>query len=98
MRAREGDSAKAWKIDPADWIEREHWAAYQEAYTDALTKCSTKGAPWQIVPADRKWFRNFAISEAIVAALRPYAAAWTKALEARGDAQLAALRAQTPTA
>ncbi len=92
LLAREGDPAKAWKIDPADWIEREHWAAYQEAYEDALTKCTTKDALWYVVPADAKWFRNLAISEAIVAALRPYAAEWTKALEARGDVQLAALR------
>lgn len=92
LLARERDPAKAWKIDPADWVEREHWAAYQEAYEDALTKCTTKDAPWYIVPADSKWFRNLAVSEAIVAALRPYAPEWTKALEARGDVQLAALR------
>jgi len=101
LRPREGDPTKAWKVDPNDWIEREHWAAYQEAYEDALTKCTVKAAPWYIVPADRKWFRNLAISEAIVAALRPYAAEWTKALKARGDVQLAALRrlrAGAPTA
>lgn len=92
LQAREQDPGKAWKLDPNDWTEREYWGDYREAYEDALAKCTTKNAPWYIVPADEKWYRNLAISEAIVAALRPYTAEWRKALEARGEEQLTKLR------
>lgn len=84
LLAREKDPDKAWKLDVLDWQERAHWDAYQEAYADALTRCTTAYAPWYIVPADKKWFRNLAITETIVAVLRPHAADWRAALVARG--------------
>ena len=62
---REKDSVKSWKLSVGDWKEREHWDDYTEAYEDALNLCSTKHAPWFIVPANRKWFRNLAIAEAL---------------------------------
>jgi PPK2 family polyphosphate:nucleotide phosphotransferase len=91
LLAREKDATKAWKLSADDWIERERWDDYQAAYEAALSKCSTKEAPWQIVPADRKWFRNLVITEAIMAALRPNVPAWRTALAARGKEQLAAI-------
>ena len=48
------------------------WDDFTEAYEDALNKCATRDAPWYIVPADKKWFRNLAILERMVLALRPY--------------------------
>jgi len=56
------DPTKHWKYNPADVDERARWADYRAAYTDALARCSTEHAPWYVVPADRKWYRNWAVS------------------------------------
>jgi PPK2 family polyphosphate:nucleotide phosphotransferase len=69
LEARLENSAKQWKFDPGDLKEREHWDEYQDAYEDALKKCSTDHAPWYVVPADRKWFRNWVVSDTLVHAL-----------------------------
>lgn len=63
------DPARQWKISEADYSERELWPDYQAAYQDVLAKCSTEWAPWYIIPANHKWFRNLAISEIIVECL-----------------------------
>jgi PPK2 family polyphosphate:nucleotide phosphotransferase len=89
---RERDIEKAWKLSASDWIERRAWEKYIEAYEDAITKCSTEFAPWYVVPANRKWFRNLAIAETLVEHLRPLKAGWLKALEAKGEAELKAIR------
>lgn len=73
---REQDPIKSWKLSVTDWKEREHWDAYTAAYEDALTRCSTKHAPWFIVPADRKWFRNLAVAETLRDALMPFKESW----------------------
>ncbi|WP_424215353.1 PPK2 family polyphosphate kinase [Streptomyces sp. BI20] len=57
---------KHWKFNPGDIEERALWPAYQEAYELALEKCSTDAAPWYIVPSDRKWYRNWAISKLLL--------------------------------
>jgi PPK2 family polyphosphate:nucleotide phosphotransferase len=92
LRAREEDVDKAWKLSPADWVERRYWDAYMAAYDDALSRCSTEQAPWYVVPANHKWFRNLAIAQTLVDTLRPHANAWHEALEERGRAALQALR------
>ena len=69
LEARLEDPKKNWKFDPNDLAERKHWSAYQRAYEDALEKCSTEHAPWYVVPADRKWFRNWVIADVIVRTL-----------------------------
>jgi PPK2 family polyphosphate:nucleotide phosphotransferase len=61
LEARLADGEKLWKFNPGDIDERQHWAAYQEAYEIALEKTNTAHAPWLIVPSDRKWYRNLAI-------------------------------------
>ncbi|WP_328961146.1 PPK2 family polyphosphate kinase [Streptomyces virginiae] len=53
---------KHWKFNVGDIEERTMWPAYQEAYEVALERCSTDATPWYVVPADRKWYRNWAIS------------------------------------
>ncbi len=60
------DSTKHWKISESDYTERECWNQYEKAYEDALSKCSTEYAPWYIIPANRKWFRNLAVSRILV--------------------------------
>ena len=98
---REQDVTKAWKLSAGDWREREHWDDYIAAYQDALQRCSSAAAPWYIVPANRKWYRNLAVCETLVETLRDYNKGWNKALDAMSTARLAELaefRAVQPTA
>jgi PPK2 family polyphosphate:nucleotide phosphotransferase len=90
--AREQNRDKAWKISASDWSERKYWDAYQEAYEDALSKCSTDDAPWYIVPANHKWYRNLAVARTVVDTLHKYKDEWKKDLEARGQKELEALK------
>src|SRR5262249_53146453 len=53
---------RRWKISEADYTEREFWPQYIDAYEDALERTSTKHAPWYVIPANQKWFRDLAIS------------------------------------
>ncbi|MGW7450918.1 PPK2 family polyphosphate kinase [Streptomyces sp. NPDC054787] len=62
LLARLDNPDKHWKFDPGDIEERGAWPAYQEAYERVLERCSTDAAPWFIVPADRKWYRDWAVS------------------------------------
>jgi PPK2 family polyphosphate:nucleotide phosphotransferase len=64
------DPAKQWKFSVDDVKKRAQWDDYQQAYADALMECSTEWAPWYIVPADRKWYRNLVISQVIVDTLQ----------------------------
>jgi PPK2 family polyphosphate:nucleotide phosphotransferase len=93
LLAREQDVTKAWKLNAGDWAERRLWDDYQHAYADALAHCSTAAAPWWIVPADHKWFRDLAIAEVVRDALAPRRDGWLATLKARGEAELAGIRA-----
>ena len=61
---------KHWKISPTDYKERQYWDSYIEAFEDALSKCSTSYAPWYVIPANNKWFRNLAVSQIVVETLQ----------------------------
>ena len=63
------DPKRHWKISDGDYAERPFWDAYTEAFEAALEKCSTKHAPWFIIPSNHKWFRNLAISKIVVEVL-----------------------------
>jgi PPK2 family polyphosphate:nucleotide phosphotransferase len=67
--ARLKDPAKQWKYNPGDLDARSHWSAYREAYAAVLTTCSTPDAPWYVIPANRKWYRNWAISQLLLETL-----------------------------
>ena len=95
---REATPDVAWKLNPGDWAERDYWDDYTAAYEDALGKCATKVAPWYLVPADHKWFRNLAVAEALVAALHPYEKAWIAHLDEIGKTQRDALTKMRDTA
>lgn len=69
FKQRIDDPARHWKISEADYKERERWDDYTKAFEDALGRCSTKHAPWFIIPANHKWFRNLAVSQIVVEAL-----------------------------
>jgi PPK2 family polyphosphate:nucleotide phosphotransferase len=92
LRAREEDKDKAWKISASDWTERKYWSAYQQAYEELLSKCSTVSAPWYIIPSNHKWYRNLAVAHILVHTMRQYKDEWTAELEARGKQELALLK------
>jgi PPK2 family polyphosphate:nucleotide phosphotransferase len=66
LEKRFEDPTRQWKVDESDVRDRALWSDFQKAYEDVLAKTSTKHAPWYVVPADRKWFRNLAVSEILV--------------------------------
>lgn len=90
---REAEVEKAWKLSVGDWEQRKLWKDYQQAYEDALSKCSTPHAPWFVVPSDRKWFRNLAVAQVLAEALRPHEKEWTKVLAERSKESLEELKA-----
>lgn len=59
-------ASKNWKFSQADLTERKYRSEYQDAYQDALQECSTRRAPWYVIPSNKKWVRNLAISEILV--------------------------------
>lgn len=93
LLARERDPSKAWKLSAQDWLDRELWDEYMDAYEDALSKCSTAAAPWYIVPANKKWYRDLAIIEAVVVTLKEYRSAWRATLDETSKARLAEIEA-----
>jgi len=70
LAERLADPTKHWKYNAGDLTERAFWDHYQEAYQDALTRCSTDSAPWYVVPGDRKWYRDWVVANLLVHALR----------------------------
>jgi PPK2 family polyphosphate:nucleotide phosphotransferase len=69
FEARIQDPTRNWKLSLPDFEERKHWDEYTAAYQDALSKCSTPWAPWYVIPADKKWFRNHLVAKLTVQAL-----------------------------
>ena len=93
LLAREKDPLDAWKLSLQDWKDREKWDEFTEAYEDAISRCAAPHAPWMVVPSDAKWFRNLAVAETLVAALRPYRKEWRERLEEIGKVARAELEA-----
>jgi polyphosphate kinase 2 (PPK2 family) len=79
LLARLDDPTKQWKFNPRDVDERAFWADYQEAYEAALERCNGDLAPWYRVPADRKWYRNWAVASLLVEQLEDMTLTWPKA-------------------
>jgi PPK2 family polyphosphate:nucleotide phosphotransferase len=79
LLARLDDPTKHWKFNPRDIDERAYWEDYQEAYQAALERCSTEAAPWYKVPADRKWYRDWAIAKLLVEQLEDMKLTWPEA-------------------
>ena len=69
LLARLDDPEKHWKFHEGDLEERRRWQDYQAAYEEAIRECSTDAAPWFVVPSDRKWYRNWAVSSLLVETL-----------------------------
>lgn len=75
LRKRIEDPERHWKFDAADLVARAQWAEYRAAYAEAFARCSDP-APWLIVPADRKWFRDVVVATAMVEALEALPLRW----------------------
>jgi PPK2 family polyphosphate:nucleotide phosphotransferase len=92
LLARQEEVEKWWKLSLDDWQERQRWDDYMAAYQAAINATATLWAPWYVVPADRKWYRNLAVAQALAEILRPHRDDWVAALRERGEEELAALR------
>lgn len=62
FKKRLDDPAKHWKLNAGDYATRDQWDAYREAYQDVFEKCNSKHAPWYIIPADKKWYRDASVA------------------------------------
>ncbi len=82
LKARLGDPRKDWKFETGDLVMRAKWSLFQRAYEAALNRCSTSWAPWHIVPADRKWYRDYVIARTVVDAMEALKLKWPKPREA----------------
>ena len=92
---REKQSDTAWKLNPNDWKERDYWDEYTKAYEEAISRTAAPHAPWTIVPANSKWYRDLVVAESILTALRAHGTEWKRRLdemEKKGKAELAAYR------
>lgn len=65
LKARYDDPTKRWKFNVGDLAERKLWDPYREAFEDALERCSMEAAPWYVIPANHKWFRDLAVGEIV---------------------------------
>ncbi len=79
LLARLDDPAKHWKFNPGDVDERERWPAYRSAYEIAIERTNTEHAPWHVIPADHKWYRDLAIARLLLEVLRGMKLEWPKA-------------------
>lgn len=70
FRRRLDDKTRRWKISESDYSDRKLWPQFMDAYGEMLERTSTATAPWYVIPSNHKWFRNFAISEIVVGAMR----------------------------
>ena len=82
---REKEPKNAWKLNPNDWKERDYWDEYTDAYEDAISRTAAKHAPWMVVPANAKWYRNLVIAESIVEALRAHRKGWRRKLQSMAE-------------
>src|SRR5256886_16493217 len=81
LRERRDNPTKRWKFSVADLKIRKRWDDFQQAYEDAINQCSTKHAPWHIVPANHKWLRDYIVAKTIVNALEDLNMKWPEAKE-----------------
>jgi PPK2 family polyphosphate:nucleotide phosphotransferase len=69
LEARLQEPDKRWKFNPGDLEDRKLWDDFQEAYEEAITRTSTEHAPWYVIPADRKWYRDLAVASVLIETL-----------------------------
>jgi PPK2 family polyphosphate:nucleotide phosphotransferase len=85
LQARLDEPDKHWKFSRADLDERARWDDYQAAFTEAIAETTTDVAPWYVIPADRKWYRNLVISQVLVDLLEGLDMRWPEPEEGLAD-------------
>ena len=86
LEERREDPRKNWKFSAEDLAKRKEWKEYMEVYEDAFAHCTTDEAPWYVIPADQKWYRNLAIARVVVATLKEMDSQWPKLPESTKNA------------
>jgi PPK2 family polyphosphate:nucleotide phosphotransferase len=79
LQARLDDPRKNWKFDPEDLKMRSHWDKFMAAYEDVINQCSTPYAPWHVIPANKKWYRDYLVAKTVVKAMENMKLKWPKA-------------------
>ncbi|GAA1600444.1 MULTISPECIES: polyphosphate kinase 2 family protein [Kribbella] len=79
LEARLDDPTKHWKYNPGDVDERKLWPDYMDAYHAAIERCNTADAPWYVIPSDRKWYRNWAVTTILLETLKELDPEWPAA-------------------
>ncbi len=79
LQERLDNPDKHWKYNPGDIDSRRNWDAYMAAYTDAINKCNTEAGPWYHIPADRKWYRNWAVARLVMEEIADLDLGWPEA-------------------
>ncbi len=90
--AREQELMTAWKLAPDDWHDRDLFASYLDVYSQVMVQTSTGSAPWYVVPANRKWYRNLVIAGLLRQHMQPLRAGWVSTLEHMQTERLAAIQ------
>lgn len=86
---------KIWKYNPGDLDDRERWDDFQAAYEAVLERCNPPEAPWHVLPADRKWYRNWALGQLLLETLRALDLRWPERPDLDVEAEEARLAALT---
>jgi len=86
LEERREDPRKNWKFSAEDLAKRKEWKEYMEVYEEAFAHCTTDEAPWYVIPADQKWYRNLAIARVVVATLKEMDPQWPKLPESTKNA------------
>ncbi len=85
LEERQDHVAEAWKLSDSDWLKRQDWDAYMEAYETLINACATPDIPWYVVPADQRWYHNAAVAQLLVERLRPYREGWEQTRRQIGE-------------
>ena len=91
LMAREHELITAWKLAPDDWHDRGLFESYLDVYSDVMLRTSTDRAPWYVVPANRKWYRNLVIAGLLKQHMEPYRDAWVQTLAQMQAERIAAI-------
>jgi PPK2 family polyphosphate:nucleotide phosphotransferase len=81
LQERLDDPTKRWKFRRGDLDDRNKWDEYMDAYEDALSKTSTSYAPWYVVPANAKWYRNIVVGKVLMKTLEDFNLEWPEPAE-----------------
>ncbi len=92
LAAREQKLATAWKLSAEDWRDRQYFDDYVRTYDEAMRATSVSGAPWYVIPSNRKWYRNLIIAQLLHAHMAPFRQEWSDVLQTMQRDRMAAIQ------